>query len=120
LQPLLGQASQVLFADSGNRLKNSPVPASLQYAQHHGRCPVAGTDPLPLPTHEDRAGSYATLWSTEQEGAPPDLLRTLLSEPTPGSWVGSLTHPIDFVKDQLIMQRNKRAPWLKLPAGTPG
>ena len=117
LQPLLGQASEVLFADSGNRLQGSPIPASLQYALDHGRCPVAGSDPLPLESHESRAGCYATHWAVEEEGDAADLLRSCLTQPKAGTWEGTLTSMVQFVKDQAVMQRNKRAPWLKWSAG---
>jgi hypothetical protein len=94
-------------------LKNSPVPATLRYAQDHQGCPIAGSDPLPLESHETRAGSYASFWKLDAEGTFEERLRTALTEKVPVSWVGELTSPVQFVLDQLIMQRNKHLPWLK-------
>lgn len=110
IQAVLGGRSDVRFADNGNRLKNTPLPATLRYAQDHGGCPLAGSDPLPLDAHVGRAGSYCTVWEMDSEASPDRMLRQGLTQLIPLRWAGELTSPLQFLKDQVTMQRNKHFP----------
>jgi len=112
LQELSSGQIRVRFADNGNRLRNSPLPASLRYAQDHHRFPLAGSDPLPLKSHEVRAGSYCSVWEPEEEGTALERLNFCLTHPVSVRWAGHLTSPVQFVLDQAVMQRNKHLPWL--------
>lgn len=51
----------VLLADNGNRPGWLPKPALLKKQAERGKPALSGTDPLPFPSHEPRAGSFGSV-----------------------------------------------------------
>lgn len=105
------------FGDNGNRPLFWPVPPLLERARREKRPILSGSDPLPLPGHERRAGSFGGWTNGSRGGAarlnsdrPAEDLTALFREG--GSWrdFGRGAGPIRFLRDQTRMQARKRCP----------
>ncbi len=106
------RGGELFLADNGCRPSFWPFP---RYARNAGRQPLAGTDPLPFPWEQGRAGSFGVrLEAGIDERSPAASLGILLRDrqcrPQP---YGRPESPFRFVRNQAAMQIHKNL----LPAG---
>lgn len=108
VQRLVETRDDFLLADNGNRRRGSAFPARLEAGRRKGLGILAGSDPLPLPAQETRAGSYGVR-------APlpgPDLspAEAFCAAIRSRAWTiyGQLTPPAAFWISQVRMQIAKR------------
>jgi hypothetical protein len=100
-------ADQPLFlGDNGGRPRWSPTPRLLRQAERAGIPVLPGSDPLPLPGHETRAGSYGFVASFDASSPTPaaDLRDWLLSLQHQPRTFGRRARLGPFVRDQVLMQ----------------
>jgi hypothetical protein len=103
-------ASGVFLGDNGGRLRGWPAPRPLREAPRRRIGVLPGSDPLPRPSHQARAGSYGFLDRAEISMEwPARSLRRRLAEPgfAPRCY-GSLARPSAFALDQAAMQVRNR------------
>ena len=105
-------ASPRLFlGDNGGRPSGWPEPPLFDRARARGVHVLPGSDPLPLPAHERRAGGYGFVLAGGLDASRPwawvhDRLAALESDPPP---YGTRVGPVAFVRDQIAL-RLGRAP----------
>jgi hypothetical protein len=100
----------LFLGDNGGRPRIGPEPAMFRLARRLGYRVLPGSDPLPLPGHERRPGSYGLrLAARIDPDAPASSIRRALLEapPRPASF-GRRRPLLAFARDQLAMQRRKR------------
>ena len=102
-------ARLICLGDNGNRLAGSPVPRLLRAGSKRGMKIIAGSDPLPLVSHETRGGSYGTLFEANVGFETPaaDLIGALRTMPEGLKTFGNLTGLACFGRSQFAMQRRK-------------
>jgi hypothetical protein len=70
------------LGDNGGRPSPSPRPRQFQLAVNRGLCVLPGTDPLPIPGEEVRAGAYGFIVpDLIDQGRPGESLRRYLENP---------------------------------------
>lgn len=108
---LLRTAGQPLFlGDNGGRPRLSRTPRLLREAERAGMPILPGSDPLPLPGHETRAGSYGFVAPIDPGTATPaavlrEWLQSLQHQPRT---FGHGTRLGPFLRDQVLMQIRRR------------
>lgn len=108
---LLEDQDDFLLADSGCRLRGSLQPGLLAVAAAKSLPILAGSDPLPLPGHETRAGSYGCAVEGPLDWDEPAswLLMRLTTLTTSPPRFGQLQRLGPFFWSQLRMQVKKRS-----------
>lgn len=103
---------EIVLADSGNRWRGGPEPLLLKSARREGRPIWAGSDPLPLPPHEVRAGSYGVVADqmTMDDRNPGATFRDVYQRANNCRIIGARAAWPTFITDQWRMQRRKQAP----------
>jgi hypothetical protein len=96
--------------DNGGRPQWGPRPRAFALAEAHGIRVLPGSDPLPLPDHVDRAGSYgfALACPAALERPAGWLLGELRSPATRPVPFGRGAPLLSFVRNQVLMQVRKR------------
>jgi hypothetical protein len=99
-----------MLADNGNRLMSSPIPALLRLGEAEGMCVLAGSDPLPLLSHQKRVGIYGVVLNAPIGLQTPaaDLRRALAELGHSPPRFGWLSRPGDFLVSQAAMQIRRR------------
>lgn len=100
----------LLAGDNGNRLRCRRRPEALHDAEQTGLPVIPGSDPLPIPSHSSRVGSYGfMLDSWMQTDQPAEAIRQRLAtmQVSPPAF-GTLAPLPRFVRDQFIMQWRRR------------
>lgn len=106
----------IILGDNGNRPLFWPYPRQLAKAERNGWPVISGSDPLPLPDHYRRVGSYG-VWTA---GRRLDAARPVKDVKSILTGVGSLrpfgkkTGVLQFFQDQLLVNVKKRLPNLLL------
>ena len=104
-----GPRPAIFLGDNGGRPALLPEPALFSIARGMGIRILPGSDPLPYPSENDRAGSFGfTLRVSLDPGRPAHGIRTALfdaaSRPEP---YGRLETPFRFLRNQVSMQMMK-------------
>jgi hypothetical protein len=101
---------EFLVGDNGNRPSFWPYPKLLARAEEQGISSLAGSDPLPLPNHAARAGSYGAALADAMLGetAPAAELRAILVAGASLRPYGRGVDVMQFFRDQLQVTLNKR------------
>lgn len=96
--------------DSGNRPRLWPTPRLLRLARRRGLRVLPGSDPLPLPSEERRAGSFgfALPGALSPERPAADLLRLIADPDTVTVPFGRLEGALRFVVNQIALRRAQR------------
>lgn len=105
---LLETRADFLLADNGNRRQGSAFPAILEAGRRKGVGILAGSDPLPLPAQESRAGVYGVRAPVRRpDQSPAEAFRELVQA---RAWTvfGELTPARAFWASQVRMQIAKR------------
>jgi len=97
------------LGDNGGRPAFLPEPALFSFGREMGIRIVPGSDPLPYPSENDRAGSFGlTLRASLDPGRPAHGIRTALCDPaTRPQPYGRLETPFRFFRNQIAMQMIK-------------
>jgi hypothetical protein len=105
-----GQPGLVFLGDNGGRLTLGRLPTQLREARRVGVPVLPGSDPLPFPDHEDRAGSYGFVADVDLPlDAPAACLREYLLGLQVQPPVFGMRRPLAwFAYDQVRMQLWKR------------
>ena len=97
--------SHVCLGDNGNRLELGPEPKQLAAARRAGRRVLPGSDPLPLPGEEARAGSYGFAIDVPLDPLrPAAALLALLGSGSVATAFGRCTPLTSFVGRQLKLR----------------
>lgn len=97
----------LIFADCGVRPSFWPRPALLRIAAAAGRRVLAGSDPLPVPRGETRAGGYGVTVAVDIDGPAPFAAIMAAVKGAPPVF-GRLETPGAFLANQIAMQIAKR------------
>ncbi len=112
IQSFINQPSVSLFfvGDNGNRPVFWPYPKLLASSEKNGIPSIAGSDPLPIVKHEQRAGSYGTAVKSNilSVNHPAAELRQLLISTKEFIPFGKRVGYIQFFKDQVLVNLQKR------------
>lgn len=102
----------VLLADNGNRPVFWPRPKEIGVASESGIPIASGSDPLILPGHHMRAGSYGGWINHRQLDAadPVNDLKSVVVQPGLVVPFGAQTTIFNFFHDQLLVNLRKRLP----------
>jgi hypothetical protein len=105
-----GEPRTFFLGDQPGRPRSGPRPELFARARQRGVLTLSGSDPLPFPRHQERAGSYGFAVPLELPGELPgaavrQALLGLASQP-PGYGRGAGLR--EFLRDQLGMQLRKR------------
>lgn len=102
----------VLLADNGNRPHFWPHPKELRTASESILPIASGSDPLPLPNHHLRAGSYGGWINQRRLDAdnPVSDLKSILVQPGLVVPFGPQATMFNFFHDQLLVNLRKRLP----------
>lgn len=100
---------RVWLGDNGCRPRGTTSPV-LKQAEDQGLAVLAGSDPLPLKSHETRLGSYTSrILEPFDATSPADWLRANLAKPSTLTLVGRRQGILPFLQDQIrIRLRQKR------------
>ena len=104
------RSHEVLLAgDNGGRAEGSPEPRQFRRARLVGMPILAGSDPLPFPGEERRAGGYGshTLGVFDADNACASVREILQKPPSKFETFGRLEQPFRFVRNQVRMQIHK-------------
>jgi hypothetical protein len=98
------------LGDNGGRARRLPRPSLFQAADDRGIPVLAGSDPLPLPHHVTRAGSYGFVLEDWSETSRPanaikERLRALTHSP---ATFGCLSSTMAMVRAQLGLRLQRR------------
>lgn len=98
------------LGDTANRPRRWPMPALLRRAAHEGRPVLPGSDPLPRPTEQNRAGTYGACCPGRLDPDQPaaDLLTRLRAHPEQMQPYGRGESLRRFVVNQIASQVAKR------------
>lgn len=101
-----------LLADTGHRPRWLPSPGIMRDAERRGDALLTGSDPLPLPGQESRAGSSCFRLDVEDALDSPGQALVRALGPLAGTpeRVDQRPGPVTFFRTQLAMQRRKRLP----------
>lgn len=96
--------------DNGNRPVFWPYPKLLAQSEHQGILSLAGSDPLPISNHDQRAGSYGSALDrgTLESEKPAAELRQLLCSAKALIPFGKRAGCLQFFKDQIQVNLQKR------------
>lgn len=100
---------QFFVGDNGNRPVFWPYPEILAQAEKQNIMSLAGSDPLPITNHEQRAGTYGVGFDTntlQPEQPAAELRRLLFSEASPIPF-GRKADCFQFIKDQVLVNMQK-------------
>jgi hypothetical protein len=102
--------SNLFLGDNGGRLKYFPRPSHFILAEKKGIRILPGSDPLPFPSECRQAGSFGFLLEGTLSTTHPmsDITRLLLDPAHAITPYGQPVHFLRFIKNQLLMQFNKR------------
>lgn len=108
------RTSLFFLGDNGGRPRAWPRPPLFSRAEKRGIHVLPGSDPLPFPTHENRAGSYGFLLSAALNSSRPVAsLKANLKDPDfQPQLYGSGEGILPFLRSQLAMQRRR---WTSRP-----
>jgi hypothetical protein len=100
----------LFLGDNGGRPRLGPEPSMFELGRQLGYRILPGSDPLPLPGHQHRAGSCGLVLDVEiAPDAPAQALReALFASPLTFSTFGRRRPLLAFARDQIAMQRRKR------------
>ncbi|HWL67254.1 MAG TPA: hypothetical protein VNS22_02595 [Geminicoccus sp.] len=103
-------AHQLFLGDNGGRPWFWPTPRMFAKVDTAGRRVLPGSDPLPFPAHQARAGSYGLLIDAPVDHDRPfeQLVSRLINKSFPASPFGQLAGGLTFLRDQATMQMIKR------------
>jgi hypothetical protein len=98
------------LGDNAGRLEGSPRPRLFAEAERKGHWVLPGSDPLPLPGEDRRAGSYGCLIETALDPERPltSVLAALHASRAAPRTYGRLTPPHRFCSAQVRLQVRKR------------
>ena len=101
--------SYLFLGDTGTRLSFWPNPSHFQLSANRGIGILAGTDPLPLPFEECRAGSYGSMIPEHLNSSRPSshLKELLRHNKTTVVNYGNLERPFRFFRNQLLLRIKK-------------
>ena len=104
------EGRRFFLGDNGGRLAGSRRPALFAEAERRGHWVLPGSDPLPLPGEEQRAGSYGFLIETVVDARRPltAVLSAVCASPAAPPTYGSRTPFPRFCMAQLRLQARKR------------
>ncbi|MHC5066346.1 MAG: hypothetical protein ACYTG5_20510 [Planctomycetota bacterium] len=108
---LMSAAPEILFlGDSGGRLRYGGTPRAFRLAADRGIRILPGSDPLPLPGHAGRAGSYgAVIEGDLDRDRPAAALKRILAENRAQPRIHGVLRALwPFVGDQVAMQVRKK------------
>jgi hypothetical protein len=96
----------LLAGDNGGRPEGFPEPVQLRRARQTGIPILAGSDPLPFPGEERRAGGYGshTLGVFDSSNACSSVRKILRERPGRFKTFGRLEQPFRFFRNQVRMQ----------------
>jgi hypothetical protein len=105
-----GCSSPLFFlADNPARPAFWPAPRAFAVMERKGRPVLRGSDPLPLPGEEERAGAFATLIEGEfDDGQPLASLRGMLEKRAATRNLGRRDGPFVFLRRQASLRLNSR------------
>jgi hypothetical protein len=109
---LARRGSALLFlGDNAGRLATSGEPALFREARHRGVTVLPGSDPLPLPWHYQKAGSYGFLLEGEisRESPAGDLQRRIRELRESPRYFGRRVGLRSFLRDQAALRRRRPA-----------
>ena len=100
------------LGDNGGRAYGLPRPSLFHVADDHGIPVLPGSDPLPLPGHVSRPGSYGFVLNDWRESSQPssamkERLRALTHSP---STFGNLSSPSAMMRSQLGLRWQRHRP----------
>ena len=100
----------LFFGDNGNRPLFWPEPTLLKQARDLHVPVLSGSDPLPLPSHTSRPGSFGALFMEDDlsTDTPLDSLRKLLTGKNEITGFGRGTGSFQFIVDQLQINLRKQ------------
>ncbi|WP_191060552.1 hypothetical protein [Geminicoccus harenae] len=103
-------AHHLFLGDNGGRPWFWPTPLVFPKVDAAGRRVLPGSDPLPFPTHQARAGSYGLVMEIPVDHDRPfeQLVSRLINKSFPASRFGRLAGGLTFLRDQAAMQMIKR------------
>ena len=112
MEALLDRYARPDFAlgDNGGRLRHGRRPPLFERAERRGIRVLPGSDPLPFPHHQVRAGSYGVRLAATLDAARPgrDLYRALVDETVEWAPFGQREGLLPFLRNQVAMQFRKR------------
>lgn len=98
------------LGDNSARASMLSDPAFFRQAELRGRAVLPGTDPLPLPRHQSRAGSYGFILdhglSTDHPAR--DLVVAIQAMTASPARFGRRVGPFEFVRDQVALRLRKK------------
>ncbi len=100
---------QFFVGDNGNRPVFWPYPKLLAQAEKRGILSLAGSDPLPINNHDQRAGTYGVGLDAQtlQSEKPASELRQLLFSKKTLIPFGRKAGCFQFIKDQILVNMQK-------------
>jgi hypothetical protein len=100
------QPNSIFLGDNGNRLALWPRPSIFSLAEKQGIRILPGSDPLPFPAENGKAGRYGFVLKDCAVSEEPFnvLKKKLLTSQSSISTIGRLENPIRFIKNQFAMQ----------------
>ena len=114
-------APKVCLGDNGGRPSSFRRPPLLAWAESHGVVVLAGSDPLPMRSQVDRAGSYGSILSGWRMTASPGrLVKARIAElQTSPRTFGKLSSLSATVRAQLELRWKRRHIWHARPTAAP-
>lgn len=100
-----------LLADSSLRPRGWPRPAAFRHAERRGIGILAGSDPLPLPGQEARAGTYGIVTGDDFDVDSPITSLRRMFDAEAGTWrvAGTRRGGVEVLRDLAALQREKTA-----------